>query len=141
MPVSKDVVKEQIRKVIVKHGQYHKWFTWKEHRALPRILNEGEEIGYLTAGFDGKGHTLLIVATNLRLMVLDSRFLYGSDDTIFPYSKINSFRPVRGLFFGTLRISTAGVSGDDKVITKIWKNDLTILSSVVSEYMAQVKDR
>ena len=141
MPISKEVVKEQIRKVVAKYGKYHSWWTWKEHRALPRILNEGEEIGYLTAGFDGKGHTTLVVATNMRLLVLDSRFLYGSDDTIFPYSRINTFRPVRGLLWGTLHISTAAVSGDDKVIYKIWKSDLTILSSVVSEFMAQAKNR
>ena len=40
MPVSKEVIREQLRKI----GPYHKWFTAKERRALPKILDEGEVI-------------------------------------------------------------------------------------------------
>ena len=49
MPVSKEVVREQLRKI----GPYHKWFTGKERRALPKILDEGEVIEFLTSGYDG----------------------------------------------------------------------------------------
>lgn len=132
MPVSKEKVKEQIRKV----GKFHKWFVGKELRALPRLMDEDEEIGFLTSGYDGHGNTVLVVATNQRLMILDSDVLYGGDDRVFPYSKINSIRGQRGLFFGTLRISTAGVSGDDVVIRWISKSDIARIIPVVSRYCA-----
>ena len=135
MPVSKEVVKEQIRKV----GSFNKFFVGKELRALPRVLDEGEEIQFLTSGFDGSRHTVLVVATNRCLRVLDSRFVYGSDDRTFPYSKINSIRGKRGLFWGQLRISTAGISGDDVVITYVRKTDIARMISVVSKLCAEAK--
>ncbi len=135
MAVSKEVVNEQLRKV----GKFHKWFVNKELRALPNILVEGEEIGFLTSGYDGRRNTTLVVATNKRLMVLDSGLIYGSDDRIFPYNKINSIRGERGLFYGKLRISTAGVSGDDVVITWVHKSDIAKMISIVSKYIAEAK--
>ena len=135
MPVSKEVVKEQIRKV----GKFNKFFVGKEIRALPRVLDEGEEIQFLTSGFDGHRHTVLVVATNRCLRVLDSRLVYGSDDRTFPYGKINSIRGKRGLFWGELRVSTAGVSGDDMVITFVRKTDIARMISVVSKLCAEAK--
>ncbi len=135
MAVSKEVVDEQLRRV----GKFHKWFVNKELRALPKILLEGEEIGFLTSGYDGRRNTTLLVATNTRLMVLDSGLAYGSDDRIFPYSKINSIRGERGLFYGKLRISTAGVSGDDVVITWVHKSDIAKMISIVSKYISEAK--
>lgn len=137
MPVSKAVIKEQLSKV----GKYHTWFVGKELHALPKIINEGEEIGFLTSGYDGKRNTVLMVATNRRLMVLNSGMMYGSDDCIFPYSKINSIRGERGLFFGKLRISTAAVSGDDVVITWVRKSDIARMISIVSKYSSEAKSR
>ncbi len=135
MAVSKEVVKDQIRKI----GKFHKWFVGKELRALPNILVEGEEIGFLTSGYDGKRNTTLVVATNKRLMVLDSGLVYGSDDRVFPYSKINSIRGERGLIFGKLRISTAGMSGDDVVISWVHKSDIARMISIVSKYISEAK--
>jgi hypothetical protein len=135
MPVPKEIIKQQIRKV----GKFHKWFVGKEIRALPSIMDEGEEIGFLTSGYDGRRNTVLVVATNRRLMILDSGMVYGSDDMIFPYSKINSIRGERGLLFGKLRISTAGVSGDDVVISWVSKADIARMISIVSKYCADAK--
>ena len=135
MPVSKEVVREQLRKI----GPYHKWFTGKERRALPKIIDEGEVIEFLTSGYDGKKNTVLVVATNRRFMVLDSGIVYGSDDRIFPYGKINSIRGERGFFFGRLRISTAGVSGDDVVISWVRKTDIARMISTVSKNIALAK--
>ena len=134
MPVSKEVVKEQIRKV----GKFHKWFVGKELRALPQVLNEGEEIAFLTSGYDGKRNTVLVVATNQRLLVMDSGFIYGSDDRAFPYNKINSIRGIRGLLFGKL---TAGVSGDDVVITWVRRTDMARMVSVVSKFASEAKNQ
>ena len=136
MPVSKEVVKEQIRKV----GKFHKWFVGKELRALPQVLNEGEEIAFLTSGYDGKRNTVLVVATNQRLLVLDSGLVYGSDDRSFPYNKINSIRGTRGLLFGKLAISTAGVSGDDVVISWVRRTDMARMVSVVSKFAAEARN-
>lgn len=135
MPVSKEVVQEQLRKV----GSYHKWFTRKERHALPKIIAEGEVIEFLTSGYDGKKNTVLVVATNRRFMVLDSGIVYGSDDRIFPYSKINSIRGERGIIFGRLHISTAGVSGDDVVISWVRKADIARMISTVSKNIALAK--
>ncbi|MGI6074828.1 MAG: PH domain-containing protein [Pyramidobacter sp.] len=135
MPISKENFKEQLKKV----GKFHKWFVGKELRALPKLMDEGEEIGFLTSGYDGRRNTVLVVATNRRLMILDSDIIYGSDDRIFPYSKINSIRGQRGFFFGKLRISTAGVSGDDVVISWIAKSDIARMIPVVSRYCANAK--
>lgn len=135
MPLSKKEVNEQLRKV----GSYHKWFTRKERNCLPRLLSEGEEIGFLTSGYDGDRNTVLVVATNRRLMVLDSGIVYGEDSRVFPYSKINSIRGTRGLFFGKLFISTAGYSGDDVVVNWVLKRDVTRMVRVVSKYLAEYK--
>lgn len=135
MPISKEAVKEQLSKV----GRFNTFFVNKELRALPQVLDEGEEIQFLTSGFDGKRHTVLVVATNRCLRVLDSRLVYGSDDCTFPYSKINSIRGQRGLFWGNLRVSTAGVSGDDVVITFVRKTDIARMISVVSRLCAEAK--
>jgi hypothetical protein len=135
VPVPKQLIKQQIRNV----GKFHKCFVGKELRALPEIIDEGEEIGFLTSGYDGNRNTVLVVATNRRLMILNSGMMYGSDNMIFPYSKINSIRGERGLFFGTLRISTAGVSGDDVVITWVSKRDIARMISIVSKYCADAK--
>ena len=137
MPVSKEVVKEQIRKV----GKFHKWFVGKELRALPQVLNEGEEIAFLKSGYDGKRNTVLVVATNQRLLVMDSGFIYGSDDRAFPYNKINSIRGIRGLLVGKLAISTAGVSGDDVVITWVRRTDMARMVSVVSKFASEAKNQ
>ncbi len=137
MPVSKEAVKEQIRKV----GKFHAWWVGKELKALPKVLNEGEEIAFLTSGYDGKWNTVLVVATSQRLMVMDSGFVYGSDDRVFPYSKINSIRGIRGLIFGKLAISTAGVSGDDIVVSWVRRTDMARMVSVVSKFAAEAKNR
>ena len=140
MPVTKKDIKEQLKKL----GNYNSWFTrvWlvgKEIGSLHKFIDEGESIGYLTAGYDGKNNTVLAVATDRRLMVMDSGMVYGSDDRVFPYDKINSIRGERGLFFGKLRISTAGYSGDDVVITWVRNRNITKMISIVSKYMSERK--
>ena len=140
MPVSRSVIKEQLKKI----GNYNSWFTrvfliGKEIGALHKYIGEGETIGYLTGGYDGKKNTLLAVATDRRLMILDSGMVYGSNNIVFPYDKINSIRGVRGLFFGKLLISTAGYSGDDVTITWVRNRNITRMISIVSKYMSEAK--
>lgn len=140
MAVSKKIIKEQLDKIGNFNSRFTRtWLVGKELKNLHNIIGENETIGYLTAGYDGNRSTLLAVATDKRLMVLDSGMVYGSDDRIFPYDKINAIRGERGLFFGKLRISTAGYSGDDVVITMVRNRNITRMISVVSKYMSEAK--
>ncbi|MDY3869608.1 MAG: PH domain-containing protein [Pyramidobacter sp.] len=132
MALSKDVVDRQISNV----GPFHKWFVGKEIGYLPSILREGEEIAFLTSGYVD-GNTVLAVATNFRLMVLDAGLVYGLRQQEFPYDKVNSVTGVRGIFFGKVKISTAGVSGYDVIINWVRKRDIPKLVAAISRFTSK----
>ena len=134
MALPQEVVDQQINNV----GKFHKWFVSKEIGYLPSILREGEEIAFLTSGYVNK-NTVLVVATNYRLMVLDAGMVYGLRQQEFPYDKINSVTSDRGILFGKVRISTAGVSGFDVVINWMRKRDIPRLDGAISRFTSKGK--
>jgi len=77
--------------------------TKKEIKELPKILQDDEELLYLTSGILD-GNTWLIAATSERVIFLDKGMIYGLKQLETPLDKINSISQSTGLIFGEISI-------------------------------------
>lgn len=100
MPTMKQV-KEQIAR-LPSEGRYLFW-TSKEVRALPNILEDDERIYAITSGFV-ENNTWLLVCTDRRIIFLDRGWLYGLKQIQMPLNRINSIDHEIGIAFGTISI-------------------------------------
>lgn len=83
----------------------HKYvfYTRKEIRALPEILNDGERILALTSGFvDGK--TWLAICTDRRVIFLNRGMFFGLRQKQMNLDRIQSIDSSHIIFFGTIRL-------------------------------------
>lgn len=99
MPTMKQV-KEQIAR-LPSEGRYLFW-TSKEVRSLPSILEDDERIYAITSGFV-ENNTWLLVCTDRRIF-LDRGWLYGLKQIQMPLNRINSIDHEIGIAFGTISI-------------------------------------
>ena len=81
-----------------------KFGTRKEIRALPGILQQGEEIKALTSGFL-HDKTWLIVCTSRRLLFIDHGFFFRVQQLDIPLERINSFEYKTGFIFGEFTVN------------------------------------
>ncbi|MBP5591700.1 PH domain-containing protein [bacterium] len=81
--------------------------TSKEVKHLPEILEDEEQIKYLTSGFMS-GTTWLIVCTQKRIILLDYGMFFGVKQSEMALDKINSVSYKIGLFFGSIEIWHGG---------------------------------
>lgn len=83
----------------------HKYifYTRKEIRYLPKVLNEGERILSLTSGFMSN-RTWLAVCTNRRVLFLDRGMFFGLRQLQMNLDRIQSIDSSFGLVFGTIRV-------------------------------------
>ena len=131
MPVPKEVIDEQIKKL----GDFDQWFTKKEIKYLPQVIDEGEEIKAMTSGLH-EGTTWLIVVTNRRILFLDKGFFYGLKQMEMPLNQITSVSYKTGLMFGTLEVNTAGGT---KRIEDISKKDVPKVAAIISELLRNLQ--
>lgn len=88
-----------------------KWGLWRfphkhDIKALPEVLEDGEEIKRMADGFyDGTG---VIVATDRRILFVNKGVLYGIKLESFPYETITSVKHKKGLALGYIKIYTGG---------------------------------
>lgn len=85
-----------------KDGQYIFW-TDKEVRHLPNLLEEGEYIRVLTSGYIGRS-TWLLLCTDRRIIFLDRGMVYGMKQIQMPLGNIKAIDHRLGLFFGIISI-------------------------------------
>ena len=130
MAVDKSVIDEQIKKL----GDFDQWFTKKEIRYLPEVIDEGEEIRAMTSGLH-EGTTWLIVVTNRRLLFLDKGFFYGLKQMEMPLAQITSVSHKTGLMFGEIEVDTAG---GKKKIEQISKKDVPKVAAIISDLLKQI---
>ncbi len=130
MAVDKRVVDEQIKNL----GDFYQWFTKKEIKYLPEVLDEGEEIKAMTSGVH-EGNTWLIVVTTRRVLFLDKGMIYGLKQMEMPLAQITSVSHKTGIMFGEIEIDTAG--GKKKIET-ISKKDVTKVAAIISDLVKHV---
>lgn len=100
MPTLKQV-KEQIAR-LPSEGRYLFW-TSKEVRYLPNILEDNERIYAVTSGFVNN-NTWLCVCTDRRIIFLDRGLVYGVKQIQMPLNRINSIDHEIGIAFGTISV-------------------------------------
>lgn len=131
MAVTKENIKEQLAKL----GKISLWGVRKEMRDLPKKIDEDEQILGLLRAFTKELTSVLLVATQKRVFILDRRVFYGSENKEISYLTIANVRYDTGLFFGDLIIDD---QGEDHRFRYAYKSDLRkfadILGDKVSEY-------
>ncbi len=130
MPVDKSVIDKQLKEL----GSFDSWFTKKEIRYLPDVIDEEEEIKAITSGLH-EGNTWLIVITTRRILFLDKGMIYGLKQMEMPLTQITSVSHKTGLMFGDIEIYTAG--GKKKIET-ISKRDVPKVAAILSDLIKQV---
>ncbi len=89
-----------------------KWGVWTfgykhDIRALPEVLEDGEEIKRMATGYYNHGSGV-IVATDRRILFVNKGLLYGIKVESFPYETITSVTHEKGLSMGSIKIYSGG---------------------------------
>lgn len=93
---------EQIKKQIAELPHRYIFYTRKEIRYLPNILNEGEDILALTSGYlDGR--TWLAVCTNRRILLINRGMFWGLRQVQMNLDRIQTIDSSYTIFFGSMR--------------------------------------
>lgn len=79
--------------------------TKKEIKALPKYIDESEQIQYVASGLTGE-NSILLVLTDERMIFLDKGIAYGIRKTEIPLDKINSVSYEKGMLTSTLKVFT-----------------------------------
>ena len=94
---------EQVRKQIAALPDRYIFYTHKEIRYLPKILNEGEDILAITSGYlDAR--TWLAVCTNRRVLLLHRGMFFGLRQIQLNLDRIQSIDSSFTIFFGSIRL-------------------------------------
>lgn len=83
----------------------HRYIFWtqKEIRALPKIMDSGEVIKGITSGMMN-GATWLLVCTNRRLIFLNRGMFYGLRQVQIPLGRVQSLDHSFTIAFGTISV-------------------------------------
>lgn len=79
------------------------FWTQKEIRALPEILDDDERIYGATSGILDK-NTWLALATNKRIIFINCGMIYGVKQIQIPLDRVQSIDHEAGLLFGSIRV-------------------------------------
>lgn len=113
------------------HALPHRYifYTRKEIRYLPKILNDDEHILALTSGFMNN-RTWLAVCTNRRVLFLNRGMFFGLDQIQLNLDRIQSINSSFGIAFGTIRVWDGAAS----------MNIGLVLRSSVAPFVRTVQD-
>jgi hypothetical protein len=92
-----------VRRQIDAYPHSYIFWTQKEIRALPAILDSGETIKAVTSGYID-GSTWLAVCTDRRVIFLNCGMFYGVQQVQFPLDRIQSINHAFTLFFGSISV-------------------------------------
>ena len=93
----------EVRRQIEAYPHRYIFWTHKEIRALPGILNEDEHIRAITSGMINN-ETWLAVCTDRRLIFLNRSMFIGTQQVQMPLDRVQSIDHKFGLFFGSISI-------------------------------------
>lgn len=113
------------------NGLPHRYifYTRKEIRYLPKVLNENERILAITSGYMGK-RTVLAVCTNRRVLFLDRGMFFGLHQLQMNLDRVQSIDSSFGLVFGAIRLWDGAAS----------MNMGLVLKSSVAPFVKTVQD-
>ncbi len=94
-----------------------RFFTRRELKALPEVLQEKEQVIAFTSGLMNK-NSWLIVLTDKRIILLDKGLIWGLEQIAIELDKINAVSGKTGLIFGEIRIED---SSSERKITNVLK--------------------
>lgn len=93
----------EVKRQIATCPQPYIFWTQKEIRALPEILDHNEKIKALTSGMLN-GSTWLAVCTDRRLIFLNRGMFLGLQQVQMPLDRVQSIDHEFKLFFGAIRV-------------------------------------
>lgn len=93
----------EVRRQIEAYPHRYIFWTQKEIRALPEILDHDESIKAVTSGMVD-GTTWLLVCTNRRVILLNSGMFYGVRQIQIPLDRIQSIDHSFTIVFGSISI-------------------------------------
>jgi hypothetical protein len=94
---------EQIDQQIDALPKRYVFYTRKEIRYLPKIMNEGERVLALTSGYID-ARTWLLVCTTHRVLFLHRGMFWGLHQLQMTLDRVQSIDSSFGLIFGTIRM-------------------------------------
>jgi hypothetical protein len=94
---------QEVKKQIAALPDRYVFYTHKEIRYLPKILNEGENILAITSGYlDSR--TWLAVCTNRRVLLINRGMFFGLRQIQMNLDRIQSIDSSYTIFFGSIRL-------------------------------------
>jgi hypothetical protein len=94
---------EQVKQQVANYPHTYIFWTWKEVRALPSILEEGEPIKAVTSGMMSNA-TWLLVCTDRRLIFLNCGMFFGLRQVQMPLDRIQSIDYSFVICFGSITV-------------------------------------
>lgn len=108
---------EQINQQIAALPHKYIFYTRKEIRYLPKVMNDDERILALTSGFM-KNRTWLCVCTNRRVLFLDRGMFFGLRQLQMNLDRIQAIDSSFGIAFGSIRVWDGASSMEVGLILK-----------------------
>ncbi len=108
---------EQINAQIKNLPHKYIFYTRKEIRYLPKILNENEQILALTSGFMDN-QTWLLVCTNRRILFVNRGMFFGLRQLQMNLDRIQAIDSSFGIAFGDIRVWDGAASMSVSLILK-----------------------
>lgn len=93
----------EIERQIENYGHSYIFWTRKEIRALPEILEHGENLKAITSGFMNNA-TWLAVCTDRRIIFLNRGMIYGLRQIQVPLDRIQAIDHEFTIFFGSISV-------------------------------------
>jgi Bacterial PH domain/Short C-terminal domain len=120
---------EQINQQIKNLPHKYIFYTRKEIRYLPKVMNDNEQILALTSGFMDN-QTWLLVCTNRRILFLNRGMFFGLKQLQMNLDRIQAIDSGFGIAFGNIRVWDGAAS----------MNVNLILKSTVAPFVKTVQD-
>ena len=106
---------DEVKRQIAACPHRYVFWTEKEIRALPEILDNDEKIKAVTSGMLD-GATWLAVCTSRRLIFLNRGMIYGLRQIQFPLDRIQSIDHEFTIFFGSTTRMNPRVSRSSRLL-------------------------
>ncbi|MCE0768117.1 PH domain-containing protein [Pseudonocardia kujensis] len=100
----------------------------RDVRKIPEYLNGGETVLTMTGGLVSGKNGLLVATDRRALFIAEGLVNHSFED--FPYDRITTVTSQRGMMFGKIIISTAGVS---RVVDQVHKSEAEAVAAVIRE--------
>lgn len=108
---------DQINQQISALPHKYIFYTRKEIRYLPKVMNEDERILALTSGFMNN-HSWLAVCTNRRVLFLDRGMFFGLRQLQMNLDRIQAIDSSFGLAFGSIRVWDGASAMEIRLVLK-----------------------